>query len=337
MKAIVPVAGAGTMLRPHTHTQPKALIPVAGKPLVSHIVEGLQAAGIQDFVFVIGYLGDKIQQYIEATYRGRLNYSFVRQEPRLGLAHAIYLCKDHFVGTGRVPVIALGDTIIDTNLSAFLASPTSVVSVAEVDTPGDFGVVEVDDKGLATRLIEKPLIPKSNLALVGLYKILEAEALFAALAAIVEPVLAPHRNDHPQTHLTDALMALVAQGVPIATARVNSWFDCGEKETLLATNQLLLRRASHPVPHARYPGVLLIPPVYVPESCTLEHAIIGPFVAIGENATVRRSIVQNTIVGDYATLEDLVLRDSLVGNDTTLRGRWQAVNIGDNTEIDFNV
>lgn len=325
------------MLRPHTHTQPKALIPVAGKPLLGHIVEALHAAGIEQFVFVVGYLGDKIRQYVEQHYRGKLDFAFVRQEPRLGLAHAIYLCKSHFEGNESTPVIALGDTIVDADLHALLAAEHSVVSVAEVDNPSAFGIAEVNEQGIATRLIEKPLIPKSNLALVGLYKIVEKQQLFEALSGIVEPVLSKPHNERQETHLTDALMVMVRQGVQIHTERVRSWYDCGEKSTLLETNRTLLKKANYPAPHEKYPGSVLVPPVYIPEHCTIEHSIVGPNVALGEHTRIAGSIVEDTIVGDYSTLESMVLRHSVVGNDTTLRGRWQSINIGDNTEIDFNV
>ena len=167
MKAIIPVAGAGTKLRPHTYTQPKALIPLAGKTILSINVDQLHEAGINDFVFIVGYLGEKIQDYIKAKYPD-LNCHFIYQNERKGTGHAIDLAKK-IVGDDEV-FIALGDTICEYDINAVLASPYSMLGVKKVDDPRNFGVAEIDEKGFITRVVEKPSIPKSNMALVGFIK-----------------------------------------------------------------------------------------------------------------------------------------------------------------------
>jgi glucose-1-phosphate thymidylyltransferase len=331
MKAIIPVAGAGTTLRPHTHTQPKALIPVAGKPILGHIIDTLRQAGVPEFVFVIGHLREKIQDYIRTHYSD-LRHHFVVQEPRLGLAHAIYQCAPLFTDPAEDVVIALGDTIVDADIHDLVHRPGSRVCVQEVDRPGQFGIVAVDAADRILSLVEKPSIPKSNLAMVGFYKVTPVGQLMQAIHHLLDNQL----QTNGEYQLTDALMHLVRGGAEIKIERVKNWYDCGEKDSLLETNRILLNRHRPHVDAARYPGSVIIPPVFAAESAIIENAIVGPFVALGDHAIVRNSIVENAILGDYSRLQGIMVRNSVVGNDTTLRGRWQSINIGDNTEIDFN-
>ena len=182
MKAIIPVAGAGAKLRPHTYTQPKALIPIAGKTILSFIVDQLKAEGISEFIFVVGYLGEKIQNYVEQTYPN-LTTHFVYQNDRQGTAHAIQLAKN-IVGEDEV-FIALGDTICEYDIKEVLDSPTSMLGVQKVDDPRQFGVAEINEEGVIEHVVEKPSIPKSNNALVGLYKIKESSILFDCFQQLV--------------------------------------------------------------------------------------------------------------------------------------------------------
>ena len=175
MKAIIPVAGAGTKLRPHTYTQPKALIPLAGKTVLSIIIDQLHEAGIQDFVFIVGYLGDKIQDYVKAIHPN-INCHFLYQNERNGTGHAIDLARE-IVGTDEV-FIVLGDTIAEYNVQEVVQSPVSMIGVKKVDDPRNFGVAEINEDGIITRVVEKPAIPKSNMAMVGIYKIKETTRLF---------------------------------------------------------------------------------------------------------------------------------------------------------------
>ena len=180
MKAIIPVAGAGTKLRPHTYTQPKALIPLAGKTILSINVDQLHEAGINEFIFIVGYLGEKIQDYVKEKYPD-LTVHFIFQNERKGTAHAIELTRK-IVGDDEL-FIALGDTICEYDINAVLASPWSILGVKKVDDPRNFGVAEIDEKGFITRVVEKPAIPKSNMALVWLYKIKNSGILFGEIPA----------------------------------------------------------------------------------------------------------------------------------------------------------
>lgn len=333
IKAVIPVAGVGTMLRPHTHTQPKPLIPVAGKPILGHIIERLMEAGVRDFVFVIGYMGEKIEEYVRNTYKSPdIHLEFVVQSPREGLGHAIWVARK-CVDQAEEVLIVLGDTIFDVDLKAVLDAPYSTVGVHVVDDPREFGVVALDPDGFVVHVVEKPRIPKSNLALVGIYRIKEVKALVQSLNDLIE---SGTRGDRGEYQLTDALMQMIKGGTKIRTHVVDNWFDCGKKDTLLETNRILLERIEDQ-PDYQFPNTVIIPPVHISENCRIENAVIGPNVAIAGNAVIQNSIVMNSILGAYSQLEFIVLDGSVIGNDASLKGKSHHVNIGDNTEIDFSI
>jgi glucose-1-phosphate thymidylyltransferase len=329
MKAIIPVAGIGSRLRPHTHTQPKALVPVAGKPILGHIIDSILEVGIHEFIFVVGYLGDKIQQYVTEKYP-KIQASFVVQAQKEGIGHAIWTAKSLIAEDDEL-LIVLGDTIFDVNLQAVMDLPHSAIGVKKVEDPRNFGVVESNEEGQITRLVEKPLIPKSNMAMVGIYKVKEGMVLMAALDYIITNNL----RTYNEYQLTDGLMHMVSKGIKIQSFKVEEWYDCGKKDVLLATNAMLLMRQKTESNHA-FPNTIIIPPVNIAENCRIQNSIIGPNVSIGEHTFVANSIVRNSIIGSYSQLEEVVLQDSLVGSDASLKGLSQSLNLGDSTEISFS-
>jgi glucose-1-phosphate thymidylyltransferase len=334
VKALIPVAGIGTKLRPHTHTQPKAMVPVAGKPIIAHIVDSLLESGIRDLVFVIGYLGDKIESFIREQYgqKSGVRLAFVVQDPREGLAQAVWVSKEHLKNSPKL-LIVLGDTIVKLDLDQFLRSNDHVVGVKKVDQPGLFGVAELNEDGTVKRLVEKPKIPKSNLALVGIYLINQPDELIKACGLLIQK----QEINQGEYQLTDALMYMVNKGAVIRTYAVDNWFDCGRKENLLEANAILMSRPDfHNKPCKDHDNTIFIPPISIGEGCKISHSIIGPNVAIGEKTTISYSIIKDTIIGSYSALETAVLENSIVGNDSVLKGPNQSLNIGDNTEINFN-
>lgn len=329
MKAIIPVAGAGTKLRPHTYTQPKALIPLAGKTILSINIDQLYAAGIHEFVFIIGYLGEKIQDYIKEKYP-HITAHFIFQNERKGTAHAINLTR-HIVEDEEVYIV-LGDTICEYDLNAVLSSDHSLLGVKKVDDPRNFGVAEVNDDGIISSVIEKPSIPKSNLALVGLYKIKETQTLFSCLGKIITQGI----KSHDEFNLTDALECMIKSGTVFKPFKVENWFDCGRKDSLLESNSILLQKFGGTISEqTKFENTIFIPPVSVAENCNIRNSIIGPHVAIGDNTTIHSSIIKDSIIGSYSRLYDVVLSDSLIGSDTEIIGETRSLNIGDNTEIDL--
>lgn len=331
MKAIIPVAGAGTQLRPLTYTQPKSLIPVAGKPIISFIVDKLESLGVSEFVFVIGYLGEKIKDYIEQHYP-HLRKQFVHQESRLGTGHAIWTAREALHGTDEL-FIYFGDTIVEMDFHLMVKSPHSCLAIKKVSDPRGFGIVEFNQGQQVKRLVEKPRIPMSNMAMVGLYKIREVEALLQALDHNIRDNI----RSEGEFVLTDGLMRMLEQGIPFSTFEVSNWYDCGKKENLLETNALLLDKegyASANLPE--YDNAIIIHPVSIGKNCRISNSIIGPHATIGSNASIVSSVVKNSIIGNFAALREVVLIDSVIGNDTSITGFRQSLNIGDNAEIDFS-
>ena len=328
MKAIIPVAGAGTKLRPHSYTQPKALIPLAGKTVLSIIVDQLKEAGIDEFIFIVGYLGEKIEDYVNARYP-EFKAHYVHQTDRQGVGHAVELTKD--LVAGDEVFVVLGDTICEYDVKEVISSPDSMIGVRKVDDPRDFGVAEINEHGLIEHVVEKPQIPKSNMAMVGIYKIRESNQLFDCLENNISQGL----RSYGEYNLTDALDCMIRAGVKFRSFRVENWFDCGRKETLLESNALLLKKFATDTDAGQFENTVIVPPVSIGTGCTIKNSIIGPNVAIGENTTVDYSIVKDSIIGSYSNLFDIVLADSVIGSDTNLRGESRSLNIGDNTSIDL--
>ncbi len=328
MKAIIPVAGAGTKLRPHSYTQPKALIPLAGKTVLSIIIDQLKGAGINEFVFIVGYLGDKIQDYVKSKYP-ELKAHYVHQVDRQGVGHAIRLTRS--IVDGDEVFVVLGDTICEYDVQEIVNSPFSMIGVRKVDDPRDFGVAEIEDDEFISHVVEKPQIPKSNMALVGVYKIKESEQMFQCLENNIRQGL----RSHGEYSLTDALDCMIQMGAKFQAFKVENWFDCGRKETLLESNAILLKKFAVKTDSAQFENTVIVQPVSIAAGCTIKNSIIGPNVSIGENATIDYSIVKNSIIGSFSNLFDIVLDDSVIGSDTNLRGETRSLNIGDNTSIDL--
>jgi glucose-1-phosphate thymidylyltransferase len=330
MKAIIPVAGVGKRLRPLTYTQPKPLIPVAGKPILSFIIDQLLAVGVKEFVFIIGYLGEKIQTYVNEAYPD-LDATFVNQIDRLGSAHALWVARESFADADEI-IIFLGDVIVDANMADIVHNEHSCLAIKKVTDPRQFGVVEFNSKGEVLRLVEKPRIPKSDMAMVGIYKIKEVGLLIDALQFNIEREI---KNDG-QFPLTDALMRMVEKDVYFDTYTVDNWFDCGQRDVLLETNAIFLDRegfASEDIPNLD--NSIFIQPVSIGQDCRIINSIIGPHVTVGSNVTIDNAILKDSIIGNYTTIKEIMLQRSVIGNDTSITGLRQRLNIGDNTEIDF--
>ena len=261
-----------------------------------------------------------------------LSYTLVTQNDRRGTGHAIWLTREA-VKHDEV-LIVLGDTIFDYNVKDLLNSDISLIGVRKVDDPRSFGVAEIDSNDMVLKMVEKPLIPKSNMAMVGVYYIKETRAMYEAL----DKHLSNRVDDEGEYHLTNALQQMIEAGVTFKAFRVNNWFDCGKKETLLSTNAILLRQMEEeegkPAENI-YNNTVVIPPVSIAEGCQISDSIIGPNVSIGEHTTVNSSIVKDSIIGSFAELNEVVLHSSIIGNDAFVRGLSQSLNIGDNTEIDL--
>ena len=322
MKAIIPVAGVGSRLRPHTLSHPKVLLNVAGKPIIGHIMDKLVASGIDEAIVIVGYMGDMIEKWLLKHYT--IKFTFVKQKELLGLAHAIWLCKPYV--TEKEPLfIILGDTIFDVDLDAVLKSQFSTLGVKEVEDPRRFGVAVTRDEKIL-KLVEKPDTPVSNLAIVGLYFLKEAGSLFSSIDYLIEKEI----KTKGEYQLTDALQLMIEGGEIFTTFPVQGWYDCGKPETLLSTNEILLKEYCSA---RKYPGCIINSPVFIADSAILEHAIIGPNTTIGEHAVITNAIIKDSIIGNGSHVELIILEQSIVGNNASITGTPRKINIGDYSEI----
>lgn len=324
MKVIIPAAGIGTRLRPHTYFTPKALLHVAGKPILVHIIDRLLALPeLDEIIVVTGFLGSKVQDYLSARYR--VTIRFVAQEQLRGLGYAIYLAAKHLAG--EPALIVLGDTILDTDFSHFIKSGEDIIGVWEVENPNQFGVVEVVD-GRIVRLIEKPDKPISTLAVVGIYGITSVGLLQECLGEIVERGL----TTRGEIQVTDALQLMIDRGSVMLPHRVGGWFDCGTVETLLATNRHLLEGfAETPQPS----GSVVIAPSFIAPTAEVIRSVVGPYAAIGEGARIVESIVRDSIIGENARISRVLLENSMIGNAGKIIGTFDHFNVGDYSEIGY--
>jgi glucose-1-phosphate thymidylyltransferase len=324
MRAIIPVAGVGSRLRPHTFTLPKVLLNVAGKPILGHILDKIIGEGIQEGTIVVGHMSDMIKEYVSRAYPS-FRADYVEQDELLGLGHAIYLSRNTM--NAEPVLIILGDTIFDVDLGPVLHQQYSSLGVKMVEDPRRFGVAETQH-GSIVRLVEKPEHPASSLAVVGLYYIHNPALLISCLNDLVEKDI----RTKGEYQLTDALQMMIERGEVMKTFLVDGWYDCGKPETLLSTNRALLEKQST---SRQIEGVVVIDPVFIAPSAKLTGCVIGPFTSVGEGASISESIVRNSIIGEEALVHRSLLDNSIVGSGATVTGNYNRVNVGDSSEVDF--
>lgn len=321
--AIIPVAGTGTRLRPHTYTYPKVLLTVGDKPILGHILDNLKENGFKKICLVIGYLGEKVKEYVSDNYKN-FEISYVVQEEQKGLGHAIWLTK----GVVSGPVfIVLGDTIIEADIPEFLKGDYDKIAIKEVSDPRRFGVVEVE-KGFVKNLIEKPENPVSNLAIVGIYSFKNSKFLFESL----ENIIRLGKTTRGEIQLTDAMAYMVKKGLKIKPVKIEGWYDCGKPETLLETNRHILNKKKHKIKLC-HQDCFIKTPVYIAKTARVKNSIIGPYVSIGENCSIENSIISDSIINEGAVIKNANLTKSLIGPNAYVCGRIDSINIGENSEI----
>ncbi len=323
MKAVIPVAGIGKRLRPHTFTIPKALLNVAGKPILGHIIDSLIGMGVTEIIPIIGYKGDLIREYLDHAYDMPINY--IVQEEQKGIAHAVSLTREH--ADDSELIIILGDTIIKTDFNKIPAAGEYVLGVREVADPSRFGICEVDD-GVITGIIEKPDEPKSNLALIGLYYFKNSSGLFEACESVIEQDI----TTKGEYQITDALQLMIKNGTRFTPYHIDGWFDCGKVETLLETNRTLLDEME---PDDGREGSIIIQPCFIAKNSIIKNSIIGPYVTIAEKSEISHCIIENSILNEGSVLENVILRESVVGAYAEVTGRASSLNVSDHSQIDY--
>lgn len=320
LKIVIPVAGVGTRLRPHTYDMPKPLIPVAGRPMLAHVLDPLLDLNPAEVAFVVGHLGDQIVDYVKNNYSFKA--AFIEQKDLLGLGFAINIALKE-LSDGPL-LIVLGDTIARTDFRAFIEAGENVVGVKEVDDPRRFGIAVVD----GDRVIdfeEKPDHPRSDLAIIGLYYFADSTILRDYLSRLV----VSGKTTKGEVQLTDALKLMVTDGSDFRYSVVDEWLDCGKKETVLSTNRALLEYEGD---SPEVDGSVIIPPVRIDSTARVEKSIIGPYVSISGGARVSGSIISNSIVFPGAEIFAAVLEDSLIGVGAVVKGAGQNLNINNSSE-----
>ncbi len=326
MRAVIPVAGVGTRLRPHTYALPKVLLNVAGKPILGHILDALKNQGINKATIITGYMGDLVEEFVRKRY-GFMDLIFVEQKPMQGLGHAIWTGRDTF-GTDPLLII-LGDTIFDVDLNLAFAKDSNSIGVKDVEDPRRFGVVISDETGKIEKLIEKPEEIISKKAIVGLYYIKDTELFKNSLERLIDEDI----RTRGEYQLTDALQLMLDLGADFCTFPVEGWYDCGKPETLLSTNRFLLDKK----PTERvFEDSVVIQPSFISDNAIIERSIIGPYASVADNAVVKDSIIKDSIISFGAKVNSSLLIDSIVGNNAELTGHFHKLNIGNSSTIDHS-
>jgi len=330
MKAVIPLAGKGTRLRPHTYLTPKPLLRVGGKPVMSYILDDLQEMGVREIVFVIGYLGEVIKEYMAAMYPD-MRPEYVVQEVQDGTAGAVKLAEPFI---DDEVLILFVDTLFDADLAMAAeldARWSGVIWAKEVEDYQRFGVIVTDDDSAMTRIVEKPQEPVSKLANIGLYYIRDHKLLFEG----VDHALASPPGPSGEYYLTDAFQYMVDKGSKILTAPVEGWYDCGKPETLLETNEHLLSTTRGGIdPGVQVESSTLGERLRLEEGVVIEGSTLGPNVTVERGARIVNSTLRDCIVGPGALIEGSNLHDSLVGGHAKIRAFRGSLSVADHSEVD---
>ncbi|HUX34734.1 MAG TPA: sugar phosphate nucleotidyltransferase [Gemmatimonadaceae bacterium] len=325
MKVIIPLAGKGTRLRPHTHVTPKPMLKIAGKPVIDYVMDDLQRlGGVEQVVYITGHLKDKVEAYARGKYP--FDSVFVEQTVQDGTAGAVALARPY---VDQPVLIVFVDTIFDADLSVINTTDADgIIWTKEVEDYQRFGVVVTDADGHMTKIVEKPTTPISKRANIGLYYIRNWKLLYEG----IDHVLRAPKNKG-EYYLTDAFQYMIDHGAKIRVVDVAGWYDAGKLDTLLETNRAILETrgmARHPKAGA---DVVFVEPVYVEDGVTLRNATIGPNVSISAGTTVDGSTLRDTIVGKGARIARSTIHDSLLGDGVVVEGFSGQVTVGDHSEL----
>lgn len=327
MRVVIIAGGMGTRMRPHTFSHTKALVNVAGKPVLGHILDELLQIPIEQVIFITGYLGYQIEPYIKEVYPN-LKAAYVEQPVPLGQSHAVKLAAEYLAG----PCITMfADTLFEADLQQLTsATHDGVMYVQPVPDPSRFGIAVPGPDGYVKKMVEKPQQPESNLAVIGLYYFREGEWLARAVSALIERDI----KTKGEFYLADAIQIMIDEGAKFTTSEAQVWEDTGTPYALLHSNRYLLRRHNT---HGNAPYLqgssVVIPPCYIHDSAKLEHSVIGPYATINAGVTVQGSIVRNSIINTNAQLHNVSLSASIVGDKAIVRDAYRTFNVGDNSEI----
>ena len=335
MKIIVPMAGRGSRLRPHTLTVPKPLIPIAGKPIVQRLVEDIVSVcgdkNVDEIAFIIGNFGTQIEEHLikVAENLGAKGTIYFQDKP-LGTAHAIYCAADSM---DDEIVVAFADTLFRADFT-LNTDADSVIWVKQVNNPSAYGVVQFAEDGTINNFIEKPKEFVSDSAIIGIYYFKDGTGLRKELKYILDNGILKKG----EYQLTDALSALMNQGKVFRPGTVIDWMDCGNKAITLRTNSKMLKYLEGK-PELRGENIQMenaeiIEPCYIGSNVVLKNAKIGPNVSLGDYCVVENATIESSLVQTHSTISNIHLKDSMIGNHAHTDGRWTSVSLGDYSRMD---
>ena len=334
MNIIIPMAGRGSRLRPHTLTVPKPLVPVGGKPIVHRLVEDIAAVcgdEIDEIAFVIGDFGPEVEkELIAVAAQVGAKGNIYHQTVPLGTAHAVLCAQEKLHGPC---VVAFADTLFKADFK-ISAEDDGILWVKQIEDPSAFGVVKMNESGTIVDFVEKPQTFVSDLAMIGVYYFKDGAALKRELNYLID-------NDiikGGEYQLPDALRRLTEKGTKFKPGKVEEWLDCGNKEVTVFTNQRVLEFDT--VKHkklisdkAELINSVIVPPCYIGDFARIENSVIGPHVSVGANSSIKNSVIENTIIQQHAALKDANICNSMIGNKVTYTEKAQNLSLGDYTEI----
>jgi glucose-1-phosphate thymidylyltransferase len=332
MKIIIPMAGRGSRLRPHTLTVPKPLIPIAGKPMVQRLVEDLSVSfkgEIEEIAFIIGDFGEAVENQLKQIAENLgAKCSIYYQDQPLGPGHAIYCAKESLSGKA---IIAFSDTLFKADFS-FDHDNEGMIWVQKVDNPSSFGVVKLDEAGIITDFVEKPTTFVSDLAIVGIYYLNEVERLRDQLGYNIENNI----TEKGEFQITTALEHLKQNGLKFKTGAIEEWLDCGNKDSVVYTNQRILELKKETedliCSSVKTENSIIIPPCFIGEGVTIKDSVIGPHVSIGSNSSIENSVIKNSVVQNQTSIKSANLFNSMLGNHVEYQGKMAEISLGDYTQ-----
>jgi glucose-1-phosphate thymidylyltransferase len=296
---------------------------------LGHLLDKLAGLQVDEYIFIVGYLGEQVEEYVNKEYK--LNARFVEQKELLGQAHAIWLAREYLDESPTLVIFV--DTLFEADLTEITRTDAdALIYVKEVEDPRAFGVVTLDKEGYITGIIEKSSSMENRLAVIGMYYFKSGQKLINAIQEIMDRKIMT-KNEY---YLADAMDVMVKQGQKFRSVPVSVWLDCGNPDTVLETNRYLLEHGrDNSATIQSKPNVIIVPPVHIDPTATIDCSVIGPCVTIAANCSVSNSILRDTIMDDGAACKDTLLEQSLIGRNARVEGRYRSVNVGDSSAIGF--
>lgn len=325
MKVIIPLAGPGTRMRPHTHTKPKPLLSLAGKPGLSYILDDLKKLDVSEVIFITGHLKEKVEDFIKKNYDFKCR--FIEQKELNGSAGAVLLAEKY---VNEPVLIIFADSVFDIDLSAIdklKDDEDGIIWGMEVEDYQRFGVLVTGKDGYLEKMVEKPDKPISKLANIGVYYIKDYKLMFKGIHYLFDNKIKP-RGEY---FLPDAFDYMIQKRAKLLCHKVNAWHDFGKPETMLESNRELLKKDRHK--EIETENSVIIPPVHIADNVKIKDSVIGPYVTVAKGAEIINSTVKNSVIGENTKLNKADLEESIIGDESQVTGTFKNLNIGDHCVV----